>query len=370
MLINLMRVAAVLLVLLSSNSVHAHNFKSVIQKTSKSVCLIEAIHETLVIDSKGMEKLKNPFEEFLESDPNKEPQLNKQKTTIAGSGTCFIILYKKQKYLITNEHVINSATSDPSISLYVTFKGDLKQYVGKLVGVDKLSDLAVLKMVTTQGQHKIQSLPALHFTDSSKVEQGEEVFAIGHPIGQRWTITQGIVSAINRRLSNTWQEVIQSDVSINKGNSGGPLLNEKGQVIGVNSFILSPGGGAGSVGINFSVTSNQTVYIIKHLIENGSIRRGKLGLAFNIDKEHGVIVIERLESGGPMEVAGFKKGDVLQKINNVTINKPEDVGVSMDHVKPEQEVDIQVVRLMNNVGPVVILKTIVTTELDPTFKLD
>ena len=79
MLINLMRVAAVLLVLLSSNSVHAHNFKSVIQKTSKSVCLIEAIHETLVIDSKGMEKLKNPFEEFLESDPNKEPQLNKQK---------------------------------------------------------------------------------------------------------------------------------------------------------------------------------------------------------------------------------------------------------------------------------------------------
>jgi len=345
-----MRAVVVLLVLLYSSNVNAHNFKQVVRQTIDSVCLVESEPGVMVIDSKGPKLEKGPFDRFLE-----DQLFIPQQDIKAGSGSCFVILFNKRKYLITNDHVVSN--SGPNATIYIFFKDDLKQHEAKLIGTDKLSDIAVLEMKTTEGQRKINNITPLEFADSDTVSQGEEVIAIGHPIGMRWTVTQGIVSAVKKRMQNTWQEVIQTDVSINPGNSGGPLLNFYGKVVGINSFIMSPGAG-GSIGINFSVTSNKAISIIKELVANGQIKRGKLGIAFEVDKTTGLVLIKGLEKDGAMELAGFEKGDILQKINGVEIHTPSDIGISMDNVKPSQKVDIQVLR-----GDEIILKTIITHEL-------
>tara|TARA_B110000211_G_scaffold115361_1_gene133612 strand:- start:12 stop:587 length:576 start_codon:yes stop_codon:yes gene_type:complete len=186
---------------------------------------------------------------------------------------------------------------------------------------------------------------------------GHEVFAIGHPMGQKWTVTQGIISATKKRSMNTWQEVIQTDVSINQGNSGGPMFNTSGNVVGVNAFIFAANGG-GSIGINFSVASNGAKNIVNELVNTGKIRRGKIGVSFIADPEVGGVAIKDLDSGGPMDKAGFKAGDIIQKVNGFNIRFPRDVGKSMDNVKPNQNIDVQVLR-----HGVIILRSVTTSEL-------
>ena len=364
---NLMRVAVVLLALSYSSNVSAHSFKDVVKSTIDSVCLVEFSQETVVIDSNGNNLDENPFEKFKKRpqpiEPPvfkfKKPQSYNRNQTSSGVGACFVVLINNTKYLITNDHVANSA---PNTTLYISFTNNLKHQRASIVGTDKVSDIAVLKMNTTEGQAILNGLTPLEFGDSDHVVQGEQVIAIGHPLGQQWSITQGIVSSVKKRITNTWQEVIQSDVSINQGNSGGPLLDSNGKVIGINSFILSPGR-TGSIGINFSVTSNRAISIINTLIEKGQVTRGKLGLAFILDSTTGLVVINGVEEGGPMSLAGFRKGDVIQKINGVIVNRPEDIGKAMDDVAPLQEIDVQILRNVPNVGSVVLLKTIITSEL-------
>ena len=349
---NLMRAAVVLLALSYSSNVSAHSFKDVVKNTIDSVCLVEFSQETVVIDSKSNSE--NPFEKF------KLPNLYQhQSVPTTGVGTCFVVSINNIKYLITNDHVANSA---PNTALYIGFKNNLKQHRAIIVGTDKVSDIAVLKMETTEGQTILEKLTPLKFGNSDHVVQGEQVIAIGHPLGQEWSITQGIVSSVKKRIANTWQEVIQSDVSINQGNSGGPLLDANSNVIGINSFILSPNH-TGSIGVNFSVTSNRAVSIINTLIEKGKVKRGKLGLAFILDKTTGLVIINGVEEGGPMALAGFRKNDIIQKINGVVINRPEDLGKAMDDVRPLAEIEVQILRNIPNVGNVVILKTIITNEL-------
>ncbi len=364
---NLMRAAVVLLALSYSSNVSAHSFKDVVKKSIDSVCVVEFSQNTVVIDSKGNNLDENPFEKFKQLPNSSKPPVFKFKKPQAytpaqisnGVGTCFVVSINNTKYLITNDHVANSA---PNTTLYISFTNNLKQQRATIVGTDKVSDIAVLRMDTTEGQAILNELAPLEFGDSDHVVQGEQVIAIGHPLGQQWSITQGIVSSVKKRITNTWQEVIQSDVSINQGNSGGPLLDSSGKVIGINSFILSPGR-TGSIGINFSVTSNRAISIINTLIEKGQVKRGKLGLAFVLDKSSGLVVIDAVEDGGPMSLAGFRKGDVIQKINGFFIKRPEDLGKAMDDVEPLQKIDVQVLRNVPNVGNVVILKTIITTEL-------
>ena len=364
---NLMRAAVVLLALSYSSNVSAHSFKDVVKNTIDSVCLVEFSQETVVIDSNGNNLDENPFEKFKKRpqpiEPPvfkfKKPQSYNRNQTSNGVGTCFVVSINNIKYLITNDHVANSA---PNTALYIGFKNNLKHHRAIIVGTDKVSDIAVLKMETTEGQTILEKLTPLKFGNSDHVVQGEQVIAIGHPLGQEWSITQGIVSSVKKRIANTWQEVIQSDVSINQGNSGGPLLDANSNVIGINSFILSPNH-TGSIGVNFSVTSNRAVSIINTLIEKGKVKRGKLGLAFILDKTTGLVIINGVEEGGPMALAGFRKSDIIQKINGVVINRPEDLGKAMDDVRPLAEIEVQILRDIPNVGNVVILKTIITNEL-------
>jgi len=351
MLKKLMLVVASLWVVLYSSNVNAHYFVEKIQKLKKSVCLIETVVGTTVIDSTGPKIEKNPFEEFFD-----KPELKKQQEYTSGTGSCFIIKILNEKYIITNNHVVSGQANQSHI-IYVYFYDNLKQYEAKVVGTDKLSDIAVLKMKTPEGSDLLNKIKALEFGNSDNTDQGEPVFAIGHPVGQEWTVTQGIISAVKKRTSNTWQEVIQTDVSINPGNSGGPLFNQNGKVIGINSFIMSSGR-AGSIGINFSVTSNSADSIIKKIIKYGKISRGRIGIAMSVDKSNGTVIVKQIQPGGPMDKAGFKAGDILEKINNHIINNITDVGKALDGVEPNQKIDILVLRGQEN-----ILQAIVTDEL-------
>ena len=345
-----MRVAAVLSAVLGSTTVLAHDFSNIIAKVMPSVCRVETTPGILVIDSNGPNVEKNPFDEFLSPLPKSIPQ-----QTPGGMGSCFVISVNNTKYLITNEHVAVSKDGK-NTAVSISFYNDPKRHSAKVVGTDKISDIAVLEMTTTLGQRKLKSVPALSWADSDKAVPGQEIFAIGHPMGQEWTVTQGIISATKKRSMNTWQEVIQSDVSINQGNSGGPMFNTKGKVVGVNAFIFAANGG-GSIGINFSITSNGAVSIVKELISTGKIRRGKIGLSFGIDPDLGRVVIKAIEQNGPMDKAGFKAGDILTRINGVDIVFPRHIGKSMDGVKPNEDIDIQVLR-----DRVIVLNSVTTSE--------
>ena len=207
----------------------------------------------------------NPLQKYLKKPSGLMPAQDKPDNDPRGFGSCFVIKYKDGLYLITNQHVIEKAGK-----IKVQFYGRLKHYSAILIGDDKLSDIAVLMMSDTEGQHVLEDIKPIRWGDSSKLVAGQTVIAIGHPLGQDWSISKGIVSYAGRRLQNTWQEVIQTDVSINPGNSGGPMLNLDGEVVGVNTFIFAPSN-SGSIGVNFSVTSNIAKWVVEQLISKKTL---------------------------------------------------------------------------------------------------
>lgn len=350
MLKKLMPAAVSLSVLLPSGNVYAHSFADAIEQAEKSVCLVE-------FQSKGPSKEIEGPKEYKQPENQEDPFkdfFNKNQDSSNSLGSCFVVSVNNKKYIVTNEHVVDS--KEKNSRPYIFFHNDLKKYPAKVLGADEVSDLAVLEMSNSDGKEKLNKIDPLTLGNSDKVRKGDQVFAIGHPVGQKWTVTQGIVSATKKRSTNTWQEVIQSDVSINQGNSGGPLFNENGEVVGVNSFIISPQGG--NIGINFSVTSNNVNYIINTLISDGKVERGRLGIAFVVDDDLGKIIIEEIQKDGPVDKTGkLKKNDILLKINGRDINFPADIGLAMDTVKPNQKVELEVLRGKKTI------KLVVTTGL-------
>ena len=334
---NLTRVAAVLSVVSGSTTAQSHDFSGIIAKVMPSVCQVEMIAGDVIVDSMATKNEINPFDEFLK--PPSSQSVPQQSPT--GAGSCFIITHNDKKYIITNNHV--ALPNKKKANLNIFFYNDAKRYSAKIAGADELSDIAVLEMANGDGQKKLNSIPGIYWADSDEMKPGNEVFAIGHPLGQMWTVTQGIISATHKRSQNTWQEVIQTDVSINQGNSGGPLFNAQGKVVGVNSFIFTPNNG-GSIGLNFSVSSNSAISVIRELAEDGKVSRGKIGVALNMDRDLGKVVITHIVPNGPMDVNGFKKDDILEKINNTEIKFLKDIGTGMDGVKPNQDIDIQIMR--------------------------
>lgn len=337
MLKKLMPAAVSLSVLLPSGNVYAHSFADAIEQAEKSVCLVEFQAKKPSKEIEGPKEYKppentdDPFKDFF----------NKNKDSAGSLGSCFVVSVNNKKYIVTNEHVVGGKEKDSRP--YIFFHNDLKRYPAKVLGADGVSDLAVLQMSNSDGKAKLNNIDPLTLGNSDKVRKGDQVFAIGHPVGQTWTVTQGIVSATKKRSSNTWQEVIQSDVSINQGNSGGPLFNEKGEVVGVNSFIISPQGG--NIGINFSVSSNNVNYIVTTLIDDGKVERGRLGIAFVVDEDLGKLIIEDIQKDGPVDKTGkLKKNDIILKINDRDINFPADIGLAMDTVKPKDKVKLEVLR--------------------------
>ncbi|WP_299729772.1 DegQ family serine endoprotease [uncultured Tateyamaria sp.] len=253
----------------------------------------------------------SPFEDFFREFQDRNGQGNRPRRSSAlGSG--FVI--SEDGYIVTNNHVIEGADE----ILIEFFNGT--ELEAELIGTDPNTDIALLK-VEASG-----ALPFVPFGDSDGARVGDWVVAMGNPLGQGFSVSAGIVSARNRALSGTYDDYIQTDAAINRGNSGGPLFNMDGEVIGVNTAILSPNGG--SIGIGFSMASNVVTRVVDQLQEFGETRRGWLGVriqdvtddiaeAIGLEPAAGALVTSVPE--GPALEAGMKDGDVILSFAGVDV---------------------------------------------------
>jgi serine protease Do len=287
----------------------------------------------------------SPFEEFFDDffknrrggPGGKGGDMAPRKTNSLGSG--FII--DTSGIVVTNNHVIADADE---ISVIMN---DGSKFKAELVGVDKKTDLAVLKFKPSK------PLTAVKFGDSDKLRLGEWVIAIGNPFSLGGTVTAGIVSARNRDISSgPYDNYIQTDAAINRGNSGGPLFNLDGEVIGVNTLIISPSGG--SIGIGFAVPSKTVAGVVDQLRQFGELRRGWLGVriqqvtdeiaeSLNIKPPRGAL-IAGVEDKGPAKPAGIEPGDVVITFDGKDIKEPKDLSRVVADTAVGKEVDVIIIR--------------------------
>lgn len=273
------------------------------------------------------------FREFFRGYKN-IPQERVQRAL--GSG----VIISEDGYIVTNNHVVDGADK-----IVVNLVGDKKEYEAELIGKDEKSDLAVIKIDK-------KDLKAVSFFDSDKVRVGDVVFALGNPFGLHETITQGIVSATGRSGVGIveYEDFIQTDASINPGNSGGALINSKGDLVGINSAILSKSGG--NVGIGFAIPSNMVASIAKQLIISGKFSRAYLGVNISdvsedmskfYNNNFGALVTG-VEDGTPAQKAGLKRGDLIIAVNNKEIKSSSELKNTIGTFPPKTEVTIKFLR--------------------------
>lgn len=260
----------------------------------------------------------SPFEDFFRQLPTPRGEQRPRIERGVGSG----VIVSADGSVLTNAHVVDGAEK------ITVFTADNKEFEAKLVGIDKPSDLAVLKI---EGQN----LPYLTFGNSDSVRIGDIVLAIGNPLGIGQSVTSGIISAKGRRTglsyagSDSFEDFLQTDASINRGNSGGALVNISGELIGINSQILSTGG-SGNIGIGFAIPSNMAKTVLEQLLSEGRVRRGMLGIniqtitaetarALDLQDITGVLV-NNVRPGSAAEKAGVKREDIITAINGEKID--------------------------------------------------
>jgi periplasmic serine protease, Do/DeqQ family len=257
-----------------------------------------------------------------------------EKPTGVGSG--FIL--SADGYVMTNAHVVDGADE-----IMVTLT-DKREFKAKLIGTDKRTDVAVVKI-------DAKNLPAVSIGDSKKIKVGEWVVAIGSPFGLENTVTAGIISAKGRDTGD-YTPFIQTDVAVNPGNSGGPLINMQGQVIGINSQIYSRTGGF--MGISFAIPIDEAIRVADQLKATGFVVRGKIGVAIDsvsrelaesigLGKPIGALV-RSVETGGAADKAGVQAGDIITKFDGKTIERATDLPRIVGEVKPGSSVPMQVFR--------------------------
>ena len=258
---------------------------------------------------------------------NRKPGPPQQEEDVPrGVGSGFII--SADGYVMTNAHVIDGAAD-----VYVTLT-DKREYKAKIIGADKRTDVALVKI---EGSN----LPRLTMGDPNKIRVGEWVIAIGSPFGLDNTVTAGIVSA-KARDTGDYLPLIQTDVAVNPGNSGGPLINMRGEVIGINSQIYSRSGGY--MGISFAVPVDEAMRVADQLKISGKVTRGRIGVqigevtkdvaeSLGLSKAQGALV-QRVEPGGPADKSGVEAGDIILKFNGAAIEKSSDLPRMVGNTKP------------------------------------
>lgn len=263
---------------------------------------------------------------------------NQKLETAISLGSGFIV--RSDGFVVTNNHVIKGA-KDIKV---ITQSG--QTYEAKLYAVDPSTDLAVLKVNAT-------NLPSLKFDNSDKIKVGDWVIAIGNPFGLGGTVSSGIVSARERNINiGLYDQFIQTDAAINKGNSGGPMIDTRGRVIGVNTAIFSTDRG-GSIGIGFAIPSNVVKNVVSQLILNKTVVRGWLGVQIqpinddiakilNLPNNKGALVGD-VTQGGPADLAGVKVGDVIIGVNNIPITNSKFLPRIISQFKPNDHVELKVI---------------------------
>jgi len=261
-----------------------------------------------------------------------------QRRPVRAAGSGFVL--NSNGFIVTNNHVVENA-SDIQVKL-----SDGRELPAKVIGRDAKTDLALVKVDAT-------GLPVIPLGDSTALQVGEPVMAIGNPFGLEQTVTTGIVSATGRVIgSGPYDNFIQTDASINPGNSGGPLINARGEVIGINTAIFSRGGG--SVGIGFAVPSSLAKTVITQLADHGKVERGWLGVSiqpltkdlaknFKRDNTNGALVSSVIE-GSPAEKAGLKAGDVIVEFNGKKVAKATELPSLVADLTVGRDVPMVIVR--------------------------
>ena len=292
----------------------------------------------------------SPFEDMFKEFGT--PQ--ERKSAALGSG--FII--DENGIVVTNNHVIQDADD-----IIVRVNGD-QEYKAKVLGADPLMDIAVLQLETEE------KFKPVGFGDSDKARIGDWVLAIGNPFGLGGTVTAGIISARNRSIGlSRYEDFIQTDASINSGNSGGPLFDMDGNVIGINTAIL---GRNGSIGIGFSIPSNSAQQVIKQLIEFGETKRGWLGVriqdvtkeiaeAEELDKPRGALVASVAENS-PSEKAGIQAGDIILEFNGVEIKQMKELPAIVARTEVGKNVDVKIWRNKKEITKKVLLGRLETSD--------
>ncbi len=303
----------------------------------------------VVVTGKATPQRNNPlfndpfFRQFFNAPQQQQQQPRMDHPTATGSG---VIIDANKGYLVTNYHVVHDAEK---IEVRLN---DNRQFDATVVGTDPETDLAVIQI-------KADDLTALQMANSDQLRVGDFVVAVGNPFGLRQTVTSGIVSGLGRHIGtprggegSRYQNFIQTDASINPGNSGGALLNLQGQLVGINSEILSQSGG--NIGIGFAIPSNLVQSVANQLIENGEVKRGMLGVvgqnltpelakAFDLKIEEGVVIAQVMPDS-PAEKAGVRERDVVTAINGKSIENFSDLQNAIGLRSPGDKITISLVR--------------------------
>jgi serine protease Do len=303
----------------------SNSFSAIVNRVEPTVVNIAT---TQVIDRKSRKRHSSPldpddpsedfFFHFFDGQPGGQTQPQAERSL--GSG----VILDKAGYILTNNHVIEQASK-----IQVQLDGDPTKYTAKVIGSDEDTDLAVIKIDAGK------ELPFAKLGNSDGVRVGDWVLAIGSPFGLNATVTAGIISAKDRGgMGRQFQRFLQTDAAINPGNSGGPLVDMAGQVIGINTAILT--GGRGYEGVGFAMPSSTAIGVYDQIVKSGRVTRGSIGVSFQEDlgtnqitlkslgAPHGV-VIEAVEPGSPAEKAGLKGGDVISAINGAPIKTGNDL---------------------------------------------
>lgn len=322
------------------------HFSTVAQKVEKAVVNIST--ETIIRRQEPSRRQfrNDPFQDFFERFFGPEMPQRKRRSQSLGSG--FVVDAKG--YILTNAHVVENADTI-TVKLH---SGD--EYEATVVGEDARTDLAVIRVEAEE------DLTAARLGDSDGMRQGDWVLAVGSPFGLEQTVTAGIISATGRKNmgdSTPWQHFLQTDAAINRGNSGGPLVNMAGEVIGVNTAILTQptfGRIGGNLGIGFALPSNLATNVYNQLIEHGKVRRGAIGIkmqaevtartlkALGAADGKGVIVEKPDPPDGPAAKAGLEQGDVIVEVDGNKINDTYDMHRVLSTVAPGTTITIKYIR--------------------------
>ena len=329
------------------------SYADVLEKATPSVVSVYTAKYQSVYSNRMPNGIPELFRQFgfpvpeMYGEPEAREEAREQlKPYGAGSG----VIMTEDGYIMTNHHVVHDQRGEPVDEIKIRLD-DKREYVAELIGSDKKTDIAVLKIEVTS------AISPITVANSDQIRVGDVVFAIGNPLEVGITATQGIVSATGRHSlgilgQDAYENFIQTDASINLGNSGGALIDAYGRLIGINTAIFSRSGG--SIGIGFAIPVNMGLDVMKKLVEVGEVPRGLLGIysqnvtidiaeAFGLDSTEGALV-DQVQVGSPAEVAGITHGDVIIKINDQNIKSSQDLRLKVSQMNPGSEVTVYLYR--------------------------
>lgn len=342
------------------------SYADVLEKATPSVV---AVYTSRIVGPSYYERAPQGIQDLFRQFGRPLPEAD-QKERLERVGVGSGVIISEDGYIVTNHHVVQVQRGQAADEIRVRLS-DGVEYVATLVGSDQKTDVAILKIEPEE------ALPVVAIADSAKLRVGDIVFAIGNPLDVGLTATQGIVSALGRDSSGilgpgAYENFIQTDASVNLGNSGGALIDAAGRLIGINTAIVS--GSGGSIGIGFAIPSNMVLNVVTNLIESGEVPRGLLGLipvnltpdladAFDLPSTRGALV-NQVQEGSPAQKSGIKHGDIILKIDDVEIESAPQLRLVVSQMRPGRQVEVALIRQGETLNLAVVLGSLTGSVAD------